>query len=65
MPERPEAPKAPSSSDYKDEKAYQKALEQYAKDWEAYNEAMGEWERAMSDYYDLSLIHISEPTRRS
>lgn len=52
MPERPEAPKAPSSSDYKDEKAYQKALEQYAKDWEAYNEAMGEWERAMSDYYD-------------
>ena len=52
MPERPEAPKAPSSSDYKDEKAYRKALEQYAKDWEAYNEAMGEWERAMSDYYD-------------
>lgn len=52
MPERPEAPKAPSSSDYKDEEAYQKALEQYAKDWEAYIEAMGEWEQAMSDYYD-------------
>lgn len=52
QPAEPEAPEAPSSSDYKDEKAYRKALEQYAKDWEAYNEAMGEWKQAMSDYYD-------------
>lgn len=52
QPAEPEAPEAPSSSDYKDEEAYRKALEQYAKDWEAYNEAMGEWEQAMSDYYD-------------
>lgn len=52
QPAEPEAPEAPSSSDYKDEEAYQKALEQYAKDWEAYIEAMGEWEQAMSDYYD-------------
>ncbi len=51
-PAEPEAPEAPFSSDYKDEEAYQKALEQYAKDWEAYMDAMGEWEQAMSDYYD-------------
>lgn len=51
-PAEPEAPQTPFSSDYKDEEAYQKALEQYAKDWEAYMDAMGEWEQAMSDYYD-------------
>lgn len=51
-PAEPEAPQTPFSSDYKDEEAYQKALEQYAKDWEAYMDAMGDWEQAMSDYYD-------------
>lgn len=52
MPEEPEEPKKPSRDDYKDGKAYEKAMKQYEKDWDAYDKAMGRWEQDMSDYYD-------------
>lgn len=52
MPEEPEEPKKPSRDDYKDDKAYEKAMKQYEKDWDAYDKAMGQWEQDMSDYYD-------------
>lgn len=52
MPEEPEEPKKPSRDDYKDGKAYEKAMKQYEKDWDAYDKAMGQWEQDMSDYYD-------------
>ena len=52
MPEEPEEPKKPSRDDYKDDKAYEKAMKQYEEDWDAYDKAMGQWEQDMSDYYD-------------
>lgn len=52
MPEEPEEPKKPSRDDYKDGKAYEKAMKQYEEDWDAYDKAMGQWEQDMSDYYD-------------
>ena len=49
MPEEPEEPKKPSRDDYKDDKAYEKAMKQYEEDWDAYDKAMGQWEQDMSD----------------